>query len=52
MSDWAGLTLLGIGAGLSALIAGAQSLAWILIGAVLVESLVTLRSVRPRRPRS
>ena len=52
MSDWAGVTVLGIGAGLSALIAGVRWLAWILIGAVMVESVVTLRSVRPKRRRS
>ncbi len=52
MSDWAGVTVLGIGAGVSALIAGVRWLAWILIGAVMVESFVTLRSVRPRRRRS
>jgi hypothetical protein len=52
MSDWAGVTALGIGAGLSALIAGVRWLAWILIGAVMAESVLTLRSVRPRRRRS
>jgi hypothetical protein len=52
MSDWAGVAALGAGAGLSALIAGFRWLAWILIGAVLVESLATLRSVRPKRDRS
>jgi hypothetical protein len=52
MSDWAGLTVLGIGAGLAALVAGLRWLAWLLVLAVLVESFATLRSIRPkRRPR-
>jgi hypothetical protein len=52
MSDWAGITAFGVGAGLSALVAGVRWLAWLLIAAVLVESFATLRSVRPKRGRS
>ena len=52
MSDWAGVTVLGLGAGLAALVAGVRWLAWLLMTAVLVESFVTLRSVRPKRQRS
>jgi hypothetical protein len=51
MSDWAGVTMFGVGAGLSALVAGIRWLAWMLIAAVVVESFLTLQSVRPKRGR-
>ncbi len=51
MSDWAGLTVLGVGAGFAALVAGVRWLAWSLIAAVLVQSWITVRAVRPKRRR-
>jgi len=49
MSDWAALSVLGLGLGLAALVAGVPSLAFLLLVAVLVESYVTISQVRPRR---
>jgi hypothetical protein len=51
MSDWAGLTAFGVGAGFAALVAGVRWLAWLLIAAVLAQSWITLRAVRPKRRR-
>lgn len=51
MSDWAGVSLLGLGAGLAAMVAGLPGLAWLLMAAVLVESFMTLRAVPPGRRR-
>ena len=49
MSDWAALSVLGLGLGLAALVAGVPGLAFLLVAGVLVESYATIRQVRPRR---
>jgi flagellar biosynthesis component FlhA len=49
MSDWAALSVLGLGLGLAALVAGAPNVAFLLLAAVLAESYATIRQVRPRR---
>jgi hypothetical protein len=49
MSDWAALSVLGLGLGLAALVAGAPGLAFLLLAAVLVESYATVSRIRPRR---
>jgi 4-amino-4-deoxy-L-arabinose transferase-like glycosyltransferase len=51
MSDWAGLSVLGLGLGLAALVAGYPSLGFLLLGAVLIESYATVSQIRPRRRR-
>jgi hypothetical protein len=52
LSDWAGLTAFGLGAGLAALVAGLPWLSRFFLIASLVESIIVLRAVRPpRRPR-
>jgi hypothetical protein len=51
MSDWAGLSVLGLGLGLAALVAGLNALAFLLLGAVLLESYLTVSQVKPRRRR-
>ena len=49
MSDWAGLSVLGLGFGLAALAAGLRGLAFLLLAAVLLMSYLTMSQVRPRR---
>ena len=49
MSDWAAVSVLGLGLGLAALVAGAPGLGFLLLIAVLAESFATVRQVRPRR---
>jgi hypothetical protein len=51
MSDWAGVSVLGLGLGLAALLAGLNGLAFLLLGAVLLESYLTVSQVKPRRRR-
>jgi 4-amino-4-deoxy-L-arabinose transferase-like glycosyltransferase len=51
MSDWAGVTVLGLGLGLAALFAGLNGLAFLLLGAVLLLSYLTVSQVKPRRRR-
>ena len=51
MSDWAGVSVLGLGSGLAALVAGLDKLAFLLLGAVLLESYLTVSQVKPRRRR-
>lgn len=49
LSDWAGLTVLALGAGVAAFAAGVDWLAWVLLYATLLGSFVVLRRVRFRR---
>ena len=51
MNDWAALSVLGLGLGLASLVAGLKILAFLLLGAVLLESYMTVSHVRPRRRR-
>jgi hypothetical protein len=51
LSDWAGVSVLGLGLGLAALVAGLNFLAFLLLGAVLFESYLTVSQVKPRRRR-
>lgn len=51
LSDWAAVSVLGLGLGLAALVAGLRSVAFLLLIAVMVESFATLSQVRPQRPR-
>ncbi len=51
MSDWAGVSVFGLGLGLAALVAGLNTLAFLLLGAVLLESYLTVSQVKPRRRR-
>ena len=51
MSDWAAVSVLGLGLGLAALVAGLNTLAFLLLGAVLLESYLTVSQVKPRRRR-
>jgi hypothetical protein len=51
MSDWAAVSVLGLGLGLAVLIAGYPNIAFLLLGAVLIESYMTVSQIRPRRRR-
>ncbi len=52
LSDWAGISVLGLGLGLATLIAGFRQLAFLLLIAVMIESFLTVSQVRtPRRRR-
>ena len=51
MSDWAGVSVFGLGLGLAALVAGLDGLAFLLLAAVLLESYLTVSQVKPRRRR-
>ncbi|HEY3239366.1 MAG TPA: hypothetical protein VGL92_07380 [Acidimicrobiia bacterium] len=51
LSDWAAVSVLGLGLGLAALVAGLRSIAFLLLIAVLVESFATLQQFRPQRRR-
>ncbi len=51
MSDWAGLSVLGLGLGFAALVAGVKLLAYLLLGGVLFMSYLTISQVKPRRRR-
>lgn len=52
LSDWAAVSVLGLGLGLAALLAGFRSLAFLLLIAVMIESFLTVSQVRfQRRPR-
>ena len=47
ISDWAGVSLLGLGAGLAVMTAGLPGVAWLLLAAVIALSFLTLKEVRP-----
>ncbi|MDQ3947118.1 MAG: hypothetical protein M3357_18555 [Actinomycetota bacterium] len=51
LSDWAAVSVLGLGLGLAALIAGFRTLAFLLLIAVLIESYATVSQVRFQRRR-
>jgi hypothetical protein len=51
LSDWAAVSVLGLGLGMAALIAGLRSIAFLLLIAVMIESFATLAQVRPQRRR-
>jgi hypothetical protein len=51
MSDWAAVSVLGLGLGMAALIAGLRSIAFLLLIAVMIESFATLSQIRPPRRR-
>ncbi|MGH8973627.1 MAG: hypothetical protein ACRD0C_10550 [Acidimicrobiia bacterium] len=51
MSDWAAVSVFGLGLGLAVLAAGYSSVAFLILGAVLIESYVTVSQIRPRRRR-
>lgn len=51
LSDWAGVCILGLGLGLAFLVAGLNALAFLLLGAVLFLSYMTVSQVKPRRRR-
>ena len=51
LSDWAAVSVLGLGLGVAALVAGLRSIAFLLLIAVMIESFVTVSQVRPQRRR-
>lgn len=51
MSDWAGVSILGLGLGFGFLLAGSSALAFLMLGAVLFVSYMTVSQVKPRRRR-
>jgi hypothetical protein len=51
LSDWAAVSVLGLGLGLAALVAGLRPVAFLLLIAVLAESFATIQQVRPQRRR-
>ncbi len=51
MSDWAAVSVFGLGLGLAVLIAGYPNLGFLVLGAVLIESYATVSQIRPRRRR-
>lgn len=51
LNDWAGVSVLGLGLGLAALISGVRQLAFLLLIAVMIESFLTVSQVRPQRRR-
>ncbi|MGH9043157.1 MAG: hypothetical protein ACRDZ3_23345 [Acidimicrobiia bacterium] len=51
MSDWAAVSVFGLGLGFAALVAGINALAFLLLGGVLFLSYMTVSQVKPRRRR-